>query len=216
MKIFLLLVCTVVGFLENAVWAVDLQNTQCDIEEAYFRATPTMKKANQAGDRKDTKGEIEYYKIGVKENNPWAKLMLSLYHGQGTDVPKNVTESFRLMSEAAAQDFGPAKTIMGWFYDLGRGVPQNYVEAVRWYKLGAAKGCADAWWALSTMYEDGKGTPKNYIKAHMWANLYSAKNTGSYSTHQRDLLEKIMTKEQIAQAQQLAARCQVQNFQNCD
>jgi TPR repeat protein len=152
----------------------------------------------------------------VKENNPEAKLMLSLFYGEGKYVPKNVTESFRLMSEAAAQDFGPAKTIMGLFYDLGRGVPRNYVEAVRWYKLGAAKGCADAWSNLSGMHEDGKGTPKNYIKAHMWANLYSAKDTGSYSTHRRDLLEKIMTKEQIAQAQQLAARCQVQNFQNCD
>ena len=216
MKTFLLLVCTVVVFLDNAVWAVDLQNTQCDTEEAYFRATPTMKKADQAGDRKDTKGQIEYYKIGVKENNPWAKLMLSLYHGQGTDVPKNVTESFRLMSEAAAQDFGPSKTMMGLFYDLGRGVPQNYVEAVRWYKLAAAKGCAIAWFSLSDMHENGKGTPKSYIKAHMWANLYSAKDIGGYGKIRRDVLENIMTKEQIAQAQQLATRCQAQNFQNCD
>ncbi len=214
MKIFLLLACTVVCVLGNVVWAVDLQNTQCDIEEAYFRATPTMEKADQASKRKDTKGEIDYYKIGVKENNPEAKLMLSLTYRAGKDVPKNVTESVRLMKSAAEQDFGPGQALMGMLYQLGFGVPQNYGEAVRWFKLSAARGCAEAWSYLSHMHQDGKGTPKNYIKAHMWANLKAAKD--SFRTDERDWLEKQMTQEQIAQAQQLATRCQAQNFQNCD
>lgn len=198
-------------FFGGFVWAADLQDTQCDKDESRYREMPPVKKALAAEDRKDIDAAIKFYKIAVDENNP--KVQLGAIY---KDNPRDVAQALRLIKSAAEQDYGMGQTFMGHFYNQGIGVAQNYVEAVRWFKLGAAKGCDTAWWSLSKMYQDGKGTPRNYVKAHLWINLYAAKYGGKSREEERDRLEEMMTPQQISQAQQLATRCQAQNFKNCD
>ena len=213
---FLLFVCALVSFPGHFVWAADLQNTQCDIDKKYYREMPTVKKADEAAERKDISAEIKFYKIAVGENNPWAKFMLGLSYLNGQGVAQNVPEAVRLIKSAAEQDFGESQVTLGFMYDIGRGMPQNYAEAVRWYKSAALKGCADAWRMLSQMYVDGKGTPRDIVKAHMWINLYASRSDDKSAEENRDRLEKMMTPKQLNQAQQLATKCQAQNFKNCD
>ena len=67
----------------------------------------------------------------------------------------------------------------------------------------AEKGDAAAQWSLGTMYAEGQGVPQDYVLAHMWMNLAVAKGVQEV-VKGRDLLEKNMTTDQIAEAQRLA------------
>ena len=100
-------------------------------------------------------------------------------------------------------------------YRNGQGVVQNYAEAVRWYKLAAAQGHAEAQSSLGQMYAIGHGVLQDYTRAHMWFNLAAVKSE-SNAIKNRDLIVKLMTPQQIAEAQKLARECQARNFKNCD
>ena len=56
---------------------------------------------------------------------------------------------------------------------------------------------------LGVMYATGKGVPLNYVEALKWFNLSEA-NGWEDMQKNRELAEKNMTSEQIAQAQKLA------------
>ena len=54
------------------------------------------------------------------------------------------------------------------------------------------------------MYDRGQGVLQDYVQAHMWYNLAAAQNQEN-AIRLRDSLTKLMTPEQIAEAQRLAA-----------
>jgi hypothetical protein len=87
---------------------------------------------------------------------------------------------------------------------LGEGVPKNAAEAVKWYRLAAAQGLASAQYNLGLMYADGEGVPKNDAEAYFWWNLAAAQGNENAKTN-RDIVEKKMTREQIAEAQRRSA-----------
>ncbi len=88
-------------------------------------------------------------------------------------------------------------------YDTGLGVAQDYKEAVKWYRLSAEQGDAKAQLNLGLMYATGQGVIQNYIQAHMWFNIAGA-NGYEDGRKNRDIIEKRMTPDQIAEAQKLA------------
>ena len=66
-------------------------------------------------------------------------------------------------------------------------------------------GDATAQHDLGVMYEDGEGFPQNYIEAHKWYS-FSEENGSKSGLKFRKIIEKIMTPEQIAEAQKLARK----------
>ena len=96
-----------------------------------------------------------------------------------------------------------AQATLGLMYAEGEGVAQDYQEAVRWYRLAAEQGHASGQFSLGAMYIAGQGVPKDYVLAHMWLNLAAAKRVKKV-VKGRDLLEILMTPDQIAEAQRLA------------
>ncbi len=91
---------------------------------------------------------------------------------------------------------------------MGRGVPQNYAEAAKWYRLAADGGYDKARFNLALMYNNGTGVTQDYIQAHKWYNLAAARlppgEDRDMAVSNRDQIEKLMTPEQIAEAQRLA------------
>ena len=96
-----------------------------------------------------------------------------------------------------------ARYSLGVMYQLGLGVPQDDQEAVRWYRLAAEQGDASAQFNLGIAYRQGRGVPKNYVQAYLWATLAAGKGMEEV-VELRDSLEKIMTPDQLAEAQRLA------------
>ncbi len=58
------------------------------------------------------------------------------------------------------------------------------------------------------MYANGQGVPQDYVLAHMWFNLAAARMPPGEGRDKmvsnRDLTEKRMTPDQLAEAQRLA------------
>jgi TPR repeat protein len=89
-------------------------------------------------------------------------------------------------------------------YNSGRGVPQDYSRAVKWLRLAAGQGYAFAQTTLGNMYRDGRGVPQDFAMAHMWHNLAAASDD-EYGPKNRDRLAKLMTPDQIAEAERMAS-----------
>jgi len=70
-------------------------------------------------------------------------------------------------------------------------------------KIAAEKGDAESQFNLGVMYRDGEGTPQDYVLAHKWPNLAAASGNKE-AADSRDTTAKMMTPQQISEAQKMA------------
>jgi TPR repeat protein len=130
-------------------------------------------------------------------------------------VIQDYAEAVKWYRLAAAQGDASAQFNLGVMYSSGQGVLQDYAEAVKWYRLAAAQGDASAQLNLGVMYGTGKGLLQDYIKAHALYNLSATKGNAT-AMKNRDIVAKLMSPQQIADAQKLARDCLARNFKGCD
>ena len=117
---------------------------------------------------------------------------------------------------AAAKDGDAiAQYNLGTMYDNGEDVTENDTEAVKWYRKAADQGDADAQLNLGIMYAKGKGVPENNIRAYVWWSM-SKTQGNEKAADNLDIWKPIMTKQQIAEGQALAAQCYESNYKDCD
>jgi hypothetical protein len=72
------------------------------------------------------------------------------------------------------------------------------------FSVGAAElGFPAAQYSAGIAYGSGRGVEQDYVQAHKWVNLAAA---GSFAeaSKSRDIFDKLMTLDQIAEAQKLA------------
>ena len=124
-------------------------------------------------------------------------------YDKGLGVPENRQQAIKWYKLSAEQGHVSAQNNLGFIYGTGLGVPQDYHEAKKWYGLSAEKGGLISQFNLGLFYENGYGVIQDYARAHMWYNISGA-NGHENSAKARDRLTKIMTPEQIAEAQKLA------------
>ena len=60
----------------------------------------------------------------------------------------------------------------------------------------------------------GQGVPMDDVRAHMWFNLAAVRGVVG-AVKNRDIIAKLMTPQQMAEAQKLARECQARNFKGC-
>ncbi|MEP6828315.1 MAG: tetratricopeptide repeat protein [Aestuariivirga sp.] len=110
---------------------------------------------------------------------------------------------FNLFKPLAEQGDVVAQFSVGWLYEHGRGTSQNYAEAAKWYQLAANQNDILAQLRLARLYYEGNGVPQDYVLSHMWFNVAAAQGN-IWSESERDRIAKLMTPNQIAEAQRLA------------
>lgn len=91
---------------------------------------------------------------------------------------------------------------------------KDYATALRAYQSLAARGDAAAQFTLGLMYDLGRGVPQDYVTAHMWFNLAAARGDAN-GAKGRDIVARLMTPQQIADAQKRARECLAQNYKGC-
>lgn len=116
--------------------------------------------------------------------------------------------------EAAEQCDAAAKYVLAHMHQFGVGVVEDYAESERWHKLAAAEGNICAQRNLGWRYFFGEGVVQDYVKAHMWYNVAAANGFDS-AVMGRDKVAKLMTAEQIAEAQKRASACVDSGYKNC-
>ena len=112
---------------------------------------------------------------------------------------------------AAEQGDADAQNNLARMYALGRNVPQDYAEALKWVRMAAEQGHAAAQNSLGMMYFNGQGVAKDYVQAHMWYNLAAAQGHDA-AKNSRGIAEKLMSRNQIEGAQQLATEWMEKQF----
>lgn len=111
--------------------------------------------------------------------------------------------TFEEWKPLAEQGNALAQALLGYLYKKGDGVPLNYAEAMKWYRLAAEQGNVTAQAMLGTMYASRIGFPDEPVTSYMWWNLAAAQGHKD-AAKWRDDVAKVMTLEQIAEAQKLA------------
>ncbi len=121
--------------------------------------------------------------------------------------------AFKEIKLLAEQGNTYAQRMLGVMYKEGQGVPQDYTEAVIWFRKSAEQGNATAQSNLGTMYVKGQGVPIDYAMAYKWYNLAAAQGDKD-AVKNRSILEKVMTSEQITEAQRLSREFKVKSPQS--
>jgi TPR repeat protein len=141
--------------------------------------------------------------VAAEQGNADAQFNLGIMYDNGEDVPQDHAEAARWYRRAAEQGHAGGQFNLGTMYAFGEGVPQNDVEAMKWYRLAANQGNTRAQFNLGFMYGNGEGVPRDLILAHMWSNL-AAKRGDPRAAKLQETVTKMMTREQVAEAQRLA------------
>jgi TPR repeat protein len=97
----------------------------------------------------------------------------------------------------------------------------DHAEAFRLWHAQAEQGDYDAQAMVGFLYHDGEGVAKDLVRAHMWfeisrSNSPADEQSWHDASEALDLTAKDMTAEQIAEAREMAQKCQSQKYKNCD
>lgn len=155
---------------------------------------------------KDCKAKaVEWYRKAAEQGFAEAQYDLGACYGSGDGVSlSSVTEAAKWYRKAAEQGHTEAQYRLGACYTSGDGVPRDYEEAVKWYRKAAEQEDEKAQWALAGYYREGRsGVPKDDVEAYKWLNLAGSRGW-LIPQGELDALEKTMSPEQVARAQQLS------------
>jgi len=81
---------------------------------------------------------------------------------------------------------------------------RDYKTALRLIRPLAEQGDANAQYNLGVFYDNGLGVPQDRIRAYMWLSLAAMQGRERAAAF-RDLIARLMTPGQLAEAQKLAS-----------
>lgn len=169
------------------------------VSQDYAEAAKWFRKASRQGEFRASEQLFRMYHEGrgvVKDEVEAQKWLLK------ASEQKN-NRAIKFYRREAEQGKAYAQFNLGKMYAKGKDVPQDDLEAVKWYRKAAEQGHGSAQNNLGVKYSKGEGVLQDYVQAYMWFSLAEAKRI-AVGRKNRDEIEKLMTPEQIAEAQKLA------------
>ena len=137
---------------------------------------------------------------------------LAVMYGEGKGVPQDFRQAATWYRKAAEQGHTLAQANLGLLYRKAAQAPKFFhflgdmpqAQALKWFRKAAEQGFPPAQFNLGLMYDRGEGVPQDQATAYAWLSL-AAEQGHAMAREDRDHLNKQMTPDQIAQAQNLAA-----------
>lgn len=152
---------------------------------------------------KDYPRAIISFRKAAEQGNAGAQVNLGSLYAEGKGVARDYKQAVMWFQMAAAQGYAAGQVSVGFMYEEGHGVAKDYKQAAYWYEKAAAQRDVIAQSMLFSLYSDGVG--KDNVEAHKWASI-AASNGMPALRQMREMLEKDMTREQIAEAQRRASQ----------
>ena len=147
-------------------------------------------------------GPLVELRAKAEKGDAKAQNKLALCYEEGDGVTKDVVEAAKWYGKAAESGYADAQFNLGLCYRDGVGVTKNAADAVKWFQKAADQNFAEAQFNLGVCYDDGEGVTKDAVQALKWYSLAADQkneNAAKYSAE----LQKVMTPDQIAEAQKL-------------
>jgi TPR repeat protein len=139
----------------------------------------------------------------AEHGNPEAQFLLGKMYARGQGLPPNPVLALKWFTAAADQGSADGQLQLGLVYLNGPAGVKDTAQALKWLKLSAGQGNPDAPLFLGLAYRNLPDI-RDYVQAYMWLQL-AAEHGDPLAPKQRDGLQGMMTREQIAQARALAA-----------
>ena len=159
---------------------------------------------------KDDREAAKWYRKAAEQGYATAQWGLGGLYSKGDGLPEDHREAAKWYRKAAEQGLDAAQYSLGDSYYKGEGVAKDDREAAKWYQKAAEQGHVTTQFNMGVMYYKGEGVPKDYVKAYAWWNLASAQGHKTAGAN-RGQLEAILTAEEFAEAQELAAELSKSN-----
>ena len=163
----------------------------------------------------DFREAVKWYRLAAVQGNASAQLSLGLMYHKGQGVDQDFHAAVQWFQSAAAQGDVNAQVNLGVMYANGDGISQDFKEAMKWFRLAAVQGDTLAQFRLGLMYQRAEGVPQDLLRGHMWFTIAAAQGYVP-AGKKRDDLSKLMTEEQIAQAEAMARKCEESRYKQCD
>ena len=127
------------------------------------------------------------------------------YEALNAEERGNYKKSFEIFKSVAEKGGPEAQVRLGYMYDIGIGVTQDNTQAMNLYRKAAEQGDHKAQNNLGKMYAQGREITQDFVQAYIWFDLAAWKSEGeeihTTATHNREIISKKMTPDQIAEAQ---------------
>ena len=137
----------------------------------------------------------------AEQGNVEAQLRLGLMYHKGWGVRFDNAKAMKWLRLAADQDNAQAQFVLSSIYVLA--VRPDYAEAFKLLLRSAEHGYGYAQDYLGDMYAEGLGVPVDNVQAYFWHDRAAAQGVQN-AAEKRDLIAKLLTPDEIAQAQKLA------------
>ena len=116
----------------------------------------------------------------------------------------------------AAQILGVAGAVAGpWEDGMASYNRGDYVPAIQVFRVMAAQGNAKAQHLVGVMYHRGQGVARNSVRAFAWFSLAAAHGDREARAKLHDV-SQTMTRDEIAQAREMAQACETSNYRSCE
>ncbi len=150
---------------------------------------------------------LREFRALAEQGIPEAQFNLGRMYHQGEGLAGNFRRAHFWFLQAAkpAMDQGipEAQLALGIMYYQGQGTAQDYAAAASWFGQAAGYGVAVAQWNLGIMYYEGKGVVQDFVRAYAWFSLAGSQGH-EISNENRDRLQNLMTREQVAEAERIS------------
>ena len=171
------------------------------------------------GVAKDLPEALKWYRLAAEQKYALAQLNLGVMYAEGDGVAKDDAQAVNWLRLGADQGDATAQSNLGVMYNKGRGVTINEREAAKWFRLAAEQGDAAAQFNLGALYGMGRGITQDNLRAFMWSDIAAQKlkgEQGRQAAENREITARILSAEQVAQAEEMARQCVARNFKNCN
>jgi len=163
---------------------------------------------------KDEARALRLIRAAAESGHANAQWVLGEILSSAQGAARNDVEAATWYGRAAVQGMPLAIGRYGLMLAHGRGLVRDEAGAVSWWRRGAEAGDPDSQGLLGLAYADGIGVVQDNAQAYYWLLLASGKGTVSPHRYQRmrDRVERELTPEQRASAQQAAGQRQAQGL----
>lgn len=151
---------------------------------------------------KDYNKAAYWYGQAVEQGDADAMCFLGQMNQQATGMEKNLDEAIRLYWLAINQNSATAMFSLATIFE-DEPDHLNLPQAILLYGASSDMGHDGAQNNLGVMYQSGKGVVKNYELSYFWFCI-SAANGNEKAASNRDLIENVLSKDQITAIQERA------------
>jgi hypothetical protein len=192
-----------------------LQAQQTSVDPSDKSTDSDFKDGVAALEKEDYSVAILKFKLAAARGDAAAQRNIGDMYGIGLGLPQDYAEAFNWFKLAAEQGDAEAQVNIGVMYGQGQGCIQSHAEALKWFKPAAVQGNSDAQYNIGGSFATGRGVKQDYVRAHMWFELAAAGGDIDAVKGMGRMAAKL-TSQQISEAENLANKCRVSNFKDCD